>query len=191
MYWRNNFFNVKKGVFVPENETEELIDLINNYKTGIEVGTGTGVISISLSLKKIKMVAIDISTKSIKLAKLNAKKNNTVVDFKREDIFKYVPDTKFDFLVSNPPYISVGDPLVENWVKKNQPYKALYAKKNGLEFYEFLISNRKKFVKPGGKLFFEIGWNQKNELEKKILKSLKYNFISDINNYYRYLIIEV
>lgn len=112
-YFYNVDLNVKKGVFVPQSDTEGLVDLvIKKYKKakGLEIGSGTGAISIAISKNsKNKMTSIDKSKKAIELSISNNKKNKTDVIFLNIEMKKYLTKTKFDFLVSNPPYIAKND----------------------------------------------------------------------------------
>lgn len=192
-YFFNSYLEIRKKVFVPQFDTEGLIPIvienISKDKKGLEVGAGTGAISIALSKLGYKMKSIDISRKAINLSKKNAFLNKVEIDFKKQNIFNFQPQEKYDFLISNPPYIKYGDKEVEKWVKKNQPKKALYSKNNGLLFYEFLIKNINKYVNENGFLFFEIGHNQKKEIQG-FLEHKKYNFLEDINGLERYLVIQ-
>ena len=106
-----------------------------------------------------------------------------------QDLFEYKPNQKFDFIISNPPYIVEGDPHVTAWVDSNQPKEALYAADNGLEFYKYLISNGDVFLNPGGEMYFEIGFEQKQELEKFLRTQVlrEYNFSKDLNGKWRFL----
>ena len=198
------FYNVKilikKGVFVPQYDTEKLVDHVlkekNNFKKGIEIGIGTGAISIAISNNSnIFMDGIDISQKAINLAKKNILLNNLKEKnhFFKKNIFKLTIQKKYDFIVSNPPYISKKDPLVTKWVKKHQPKKALYAEKNGMLFYDYIIKNCKKLLKNNGHIFFEIDYQKKENL-LKLIKANKsiikdYLFDRDFNNKIRYLIL--
>ncbi len=194
---------IKKGVFVPQYDTEILIEEIlknkKNFKNGLEVGVGTGVISISIiKNSNIKMTGIDLSKKAIKLTKKNLLKNdinNNENIFFKKNILNFSPKKKYDFIISNPPYIDKKNEIndVEKWVKKNQPKKSLYAKENGHFYYKYLINNWIKYINPGGYIFFEIGHKQQELLFKLIKDNLdveNFYFVKDYSNNYRCLVIK-
>lgn len=189
-YFYKDKFKIKKGVFVPQPDTEGILELVNpELKRGLEVGVGAGVISTTLSKHFEKeMVGIDINKKAIELSGKNSADNSTHIELKLMDIFKYNPKIKFDFLISNPPYIEFDDPHVEEWVKNNQPFEALYADDKGLIFYKHLIKNSSRYVKDGGEFYFEFGWEQKPHIEKYLQELGKeYNFYKDLQGHWRFL----
>ncbi len=201
---KRKFYNIElnltKGVFVPQFDTEILVDSVleykNTFKNGIEIGVGTGAISISIMKNSdILMNGIDVNELAIELSKNNLIKNNLIYDnnFKLENVFDSCEEKKYDFLVSNPPYIDVGDKNISMWVKENQPKEALYAKDKGLEFYKYLIDNYKNFINNQGMMFFEIGFNQKEILEKYLINNdfiEFFNFRKDYNSNWRVLMIK-
>ena len=129
---------VNKNVLIPRFETESLVDKIPRYIKKynfanpkiIDMGTGSGCISIFLK-KNIKcdILAIDKSLKALKVAKKNAKLNNTDITFKHISIEKFKSTEKFDILVSNPPYIDINDEV--DIKTKYEPQMALFAPKKG------------------------------------------------------------
>ncbi len=201
---KKRFYNVdleiERGVFVPQFDTEILVEKVLEYKNefnkGLEVGIGTGAISISIMKNSlIEMSGIDINEKAINLTRKNIEKNklNYKSNFKLGDVFNYNQNSDFDFLISNPPYIKRKDKFISKWVIDNQPEEALYAEEEGLKFYFFLINNYRKFIKDRGMMFFEIGFQQKNEIEeflfgKQFIESFK--FEKDLSSNWRCLIIK-
>lgn len=200
---KKRFYNLdlklKKNVFIPQYDTEGLVDLIltkEKDQKGIEIGIGSGAIILSI-LKNSKNIVdgIDINKKAIRLTNLNAKKNN--LDFKKinllkKNVFKIKNNLDYDFLVANPPYISYDDQKITKEVKKIQPKKALFAKENGLYFYKYLIKNNNKFLKENGRMYFEIGMDQDQDLKKYLInfEKLHFYFVKDLNNINRYLVIK-
>ena len=183
-YFRNNKLILKKGVFVPQFDTEQIIDLVLEKKiikgNALEVGSGSGAIAISLAKEtRLNVVSIDINKKAIKLARQNDKKNT--VKFVFEDFKNFESDHLFDLIISNPPYIGKKDIYIEHWVKHNQPKKALYAKNNGLDFYRIIFEKSKELLVPGGYVIIEIGWNQGEEIYKMAKKI--YNNIEILKDY--------
>lgn len=174
---------VDKRALIPRYETEILVDLIindnSNNKKILDIGTGSGAISLALSknLKDSKIIGVDISKKAIDLANENKiKLNINNVEFKESDIFSNIEE-KFDIIVSNPPYINKED--FEKLDKKlyYEPQNALYGGEDGLYFYKKIIKNAKNFLNKNGKIYLEIGYDQKdfisNLLEEYGYKQIK------------------
>lgn len=174
-------FYVDKNVLIPQPDTEILVEeVINickeqnaNKKIKIlDLCTGSGAIGISIA-KKIESCQVtlsDISYDALKIAQKNSvmvqaigdsQKNN--IKIIRSDLFEKVEE-KFDIIVSNPPYIKTK--VIEELDKqvKNEPYIALDGGADGLKFYKIIIENAYKYIKNEGKVFLEIGYDQKNEL---------------------------
>ncbi len=172
--------DVNKNVLIPRRETEELVEeVIKRSKTFnnpviIDVGTGSGAIAISLSKElKIHVYASDISDKAIEVAKANVDKTKANVTLLNGDMLKpYIEnDIKVDILVSNPPYIKETE-KIEDIVKNNEPHLALYAKNNGLEFYESILKNAKEVLNDKYLIAFEIGETQGEDIKALALKYL-------------------
>ena len=171
---------VNKNVLIPRRETEELVEEVIkrsksfNNPTIIDVGTGSGAIAISLS-KRLSMhiYASDISKKALNVARKNVIKTGANVSLLEGDMLKpYIEnDIKVDILVSNPPYIK-EDEEIEDIVKNNEPNIALYAKNNGLEFYESILKNASKILKNKFLMAFEIGQTQGDEVKNLAIKYL-------------------
>ena len=174
---------VDKRALIPRYETEILVDIIindnSNNKKILDIGTGSGAISLALSnnLKDSKIIGVDISKNAIDLANKNKiKLNINNVEFKESDIFSNIEE-KFDIIVSNPPYINKKD--FEKLDKKlyYEPQNALYGGEDGLYFYKKIIKNAKNFLNKNGKIYLEIGYDQKdyisNLLEEYGYKQIK------------------
>lgn len=170
-------FVVSKDVLIPRLDTEilvgKLIDEINSRNEGIDVldiGTGSGAIAVTIAKEtKARVTAVDVSENALKVAKQNAKINNVKVSFIHSNLFENVKG-KFDIIVSNPPYIESAEinKLMPE-VRDFEPILALDGGETGLEFYEKIVENARKYLKPHGKLFFEIGYNQ-GEAVSKLMK---------------------
>lgn len=161
--------NVNEDTLIPRYETEYLVEkvisicnkMFSNKINILDIGTGSGAISIALKDKLNSMViGCDISDKALKMALNNAKMNNLDINYVKSDIFSNI-NGKFDVIVSNPPYIS-RDEVIMDSVKKYEPNIALYADNEGLYFYEEIIENAKKFLNDKFLIAFEIGWWQGN-----------------------------
>ena len=173
-------FLVNENVLIPRFETEELVENTINYiknyfpgnKSVIDLGTGSGCIGITLKKKlpKLTVTCLDISDKALAVAKKNADKLNVDINFVKGDMLDHISE-KFSVIISNPPYISESE-TIEDVVKNNEPHLALYAKDNGLYFYNKILSTCKKNLEDKFLIAFEIGMMQANEvmsLAKKYL----------------------
>ena len=140
----------------------------------LDIGTGSGCIAITLNklLNSCDITGIDISSKALEVAKENNISNNTNVKFIESDIFSNVSD-KYDVIISNPPYISYGDTEVMDIVKNNEPHLALYAKDNGLYFYDKIIKDSSKYLNDKFIMAFEIGYKQGKDITKIVNKYYK------------------
>ena len=201
-YFIDSDYYVNKNVLIPRPETEFLVEEtyniikkeFNNKKIDIlDIGTGSGIIAISLKKKNsdFNVIATDISKKAIHVAKKNAKKNKTHVEFINTDLYKNI-NKKFDVIISNPPYIKENSNNVEKIVKDNEPHIALYGGKDGLDYYERILKNINNIIKEKYIIAFEIGENQGKSIEKiakKYLKDIKVIIKKDFNNFDRYIFI--
>lgn len=160
---------VSKHVLIPRFETELLVEKtlnkINKYFKNenidiLDMGTGSGCIAITIkkNLPKSNVDALDISKEALSIATMNAQNNNTNITFIESDMTTY-KDKLYDVIISNPPYISSEEPIMD-LVKNNEPHLALYAKDNGLYFYKKIIDNIKYITKDKYLICFEIGYNE-------------------------------
>jgi release factor glutamine methyltransferase len=164
-------FKVSESVLIPRQDTEVLVEEILKVSKGKEVldlCTGSGCIIISLDkLGNIKHgVGVDISFDALNIAKQNAKELDSCVSFLHSDLYQGV-EGKYDIIVSNPPYIPTNDitDLMEE-VKIHEPMLALDGKGDGLYFYRLIIDGLNQYLKVGGYVFFEIGYNQGDDVMK-------------------------
>ena len=172
--------DVDNRVLIPRRETEEIVEEVIkrskdfNSPTIIDVGTGSGAIAIALSKELgTHIFASDISLDALEVAKTNIENNNANVTLFSGDMLKpYIENNiKVDILVSNPPYIGY-DEKIEEIVKNNEPHIALYAKNDGLEFYESILKDASKVLKDKYLIAFEIGNTQALEIKSLIEKYL-------------------
>lgn len=178
-------FFVGDGVLIPRSDTEILVETIleinkiNKFTNGLDLCTGTGCIPISLgNYGNINMTAVEFSEIAFKYAKKNLEyynenslDKNIEFEFLLGDLFTPIKNNKkFDFIVSNPPYIEreVIKTLMEE-VRDYEPTLALDGGESGLDFYIKITKESKNFLCEDGWLFFEIGYNQ-GELVLNILK---------------------
>ena len=175
-YFYGYKFTVNEDVLIPRPETEELVCLIlqkyDEYFKGkqiniCDVGTGSGAIAISLKKEEnnLNVYASDISEKALVVAKKNAKDNDTDIKFLCGSMLEpYIENNiKVDILVSNPPYIKANEDL-ESSVVDYEPHVALFGGEDGLKFYREIFENANKVLNENAMLFFEMGYDQKENL---------------------------
>ena len=191
--------NVNEDVLIPRYETEYLLEKVINISKKIfsdkinilDIGTGSGAISIVLKNElNSNVTACDISEKALNTAINNAKINNSSINFIKSDIFSNIND-KFDIIISNPPYIS-SDEVIMDSVKKYEPNLALYAPKDGLYFYEEIIKDARKYLNDKFIIAFEIGWWQGNlicDIAKRYFSDSVIRIEKDLTDRDRYLFI--
>lgn len=163
-FFYGSAFKVNEAVLIPRPETEELVDWILEEKmpapSVIDFGTGTGCIAISLKkhLKDASVTAVDISEEAIRTASENALINQTEVSFVHADILTFQSETKFDIIVSNPPYITEKERAeMQQNVLAHEPHLALFVTdERPLVFYEAVADFALGNLKESGSLFFEI-----------------------------------
>lgn len=175
-------FVVNKHVLIPRQDTECLVEIVLKHLHDgmhiLDMCTGSGCILISLLHYSNDCcgVGVDLSEDALKVAKENAARlgNNGISDtmditFVHSNLFEKV-DGKFDIIVSNPPYIKteVIDTLMPE-VKNFEPIMALDGTEDGLFFYRKIIAEAKAFLHRGGQLFFEIGYDQGDEVSNLML----------------------
>ncbi len=179
-FWKYKFF-INKSVLVPRPETEQIVEETLNYlsdnesKKILDIGTGSGCIIVSVlkERSKCKAIAIDISSKALKVAKTNAKIHHleNKIKFINIDIDKFNYN-KYDLILSNPPYISNIDLIrLDDDIRIYEPRESLSGGLDGCEEITKVIEKSSKLLKNNGKLIVEIGYSQKNN----VLKLLKNN----------------
>jgi len=160
----------------PRPDTETIIDTALEVSAGLakpgflEIGTGTGCISISL-LKNgdfAKSDAIDISEDALKICKKNIKKHNleNKLNIYQSDLFTNI-HKKFDIIISNPPYIETDE--IKNLspeVKNYDPISALDGGVDGLYFYKEIAKDSSNYLNKNALVILEIGYKQKQQIEK-------------------------
>ena len=169
--------NVNPSVLIPRFETEELVSKVIEYAksfdnpTIVDIGTGSGAIAITLKKKvNCNMIATDISSEALEVARNNASLNETDIDFRLGNLLEPLSE-KVDILVSNPPYIAYDEEIMDI-VKNNEPHIALYADNNGLYCYEEILKNVKKYLKEKYLIAFEIGASQGESIKELSRKYL-------------------
>lgn len=181
-------FYVDENVLIPQPDTEILVEEVIKYCTELsqknqlssplkilDLCTGSGAIAISLAkyVENCEITATDISSKAIQIAKLNAEKNlvHKKINFIESDMFKNIHTTDFDIIVSNPPYIETNVISTLSAEVQKEPHIALDGGFDGTHFYKIIINNSSDYLKPNGKIFLEIGFDQKSKIFNLIEQS--------------------
>lgn len=204
-FMKMNFY-VDENVLIPQPDTEILVEEVikycsENYNKNttnikiLDLCTGSGAIAISLAkyIDNACVTATDISNKALQIAKLNAEKNlvHTKINFIESDMFSNINFNDFDIIVSNPPYIESDVISTLDLEVQQEPKLALDGGVDGLDFYRIIIDNSYNYLKNSGKLFLEIGYNQKNALFDLILNSKFFSnpvCVKDLDNNDRVII---
>lgn len=161
-------FSSDASALIPRPETEQLVEKALSYKdknTILDVGTGSGVIAITLALEKKTAVisAIDLSSDALSLAQKNAQRHNvTNIIWHQGDLFSALPnnDEKFDLIIANLPYIPTEEISRLEPEVQHDPVMALDGGSDGLKLITRLIEQAPSYLSQGGHLLLEIGKNQ-------------------------------
>lgn len=178
-YFCTEKYKLSKNTLIPRQDTELVVETAAHLcPTGahvIDLCTGSGCIAISLCVKRkdITAKAVDISKECIEITNENAQTANVAdrVEGICSDLFSHpCKDELFDAVISNPPYIqkSVIDTLDDEVLK--EPRIALDGGEDGMDFYRYILKNYKDNLKAKGYFIFEIGYDQKDDIEKEAEK---------------------
>ena len=163
-------FHVEPGVLCPRPDTEILCEeAIRRIRPGdrvLDIGTGSGALSVSMAhhAKGCSVTAVDVSDTALRVAAGNAKANGADVRFVKSDCFTALCGEVFDVIVSNPPYISREEMETLMPEVTREPELALFGGEDGLDFYRRICREAPAYLKMGGCLLFEIGWQQKDDV---------------------------
>ena len=192
-------FNVNPAVFIPEPETEILVENIidiskerwkeKNVINILDIGTGCGNIAVCLAkyIDNSKIFAIDVSDEILKIAEENVKLNSVEdkITLKNLSIFD-AGQTEFNdihIVVSNPPYISLKDfPSLPDDVKLYEPEKSLHDNSDGLSFFKVICEKSKNWLTDDGMLFLEVGLGESKKVYD-IMKSFGFSRIKILKDY--------
>lgn len=161
-------FHVEPGVLIPRADTEILVEKALAWmKPGarvLDIGTGSGAIAVSLAKlgRPAQVTAVDVSDRALEIARRNAERNGTAVEFVKSDCFSALKGRKYDMIVSNPPYISEDEMRGLMPEVTREPELALFGGADGLDFYRRISLEAPEYLNEGGCLLFEIGWLQKD-----------------------------
>lgn len=162
-------FQVSPAVLIPRPETELLVDAALEYMSTrvapkvLDLGTGSGVLAITLALELPGAVvtALDRSAEALAVARRNAESLGAPVRFRRSDWFAQLSGERFDLIVANPPYVAAGDPHLSHGDLPFEPGGALAdGSADGLDSIARICQAVCEHLEPGGWLWLEHGWNQ-------------------------------
>ena len=190
-------FTVNKNVLIPRQDTEVLVEeVMRHLHDGmriLDMCTGSGCILTSLLRysNDCTGVGADISEEALRVARDNAEallegngRERPKASFVRSDLFDGLDaDDRFDVIVSNPPYIKTGDmDTLMPEVREHEPALALDGKEDGLFFYRRIIDGAKRFLSGGGMLFFEIGFDQGEDV-RELMRQAGYTDIEIVKDF--------
>ena len=185
-------FKVNPHVLIPRADTEVLIEKalskinVCDHTEILDLGCGTGIIGITIALERplSKVTLIDQSDHAIQNTKENQtfyQVTNTMIQ--KSDWFSELDQTRFDVILSNPPYLEDNDPHLSQGLEE-EPLDALVSGPTGIEAIQYIIENAKNHIKPSGWLFIEHGYNQAMIL-KDLFKKNGYQHIENANDIHK------
>jgi len=189
-----NFFGydflVNDKVLIPRQDTEILVEEVlkdlksaapeslsgqsGNDTTLLDLCTGSGCIAVALKKEApfLCVTAGDISEEALAVAEKNAAENKAEIRFLKSDMYGAFADEKFDIITCNPPYIrSSVIEMLEPEVKDHEPRLALDAEEDGLKFYRILAAETPKHLEEGGRIYFEIGFDEAKDVTAMLRQS--------------------
>ena len=170
---------VDERVLIPRLETEELVELIlaenpEGHLKVLDIGTGSGAIALALAKDRSDwtITAADISQDALDLASESAERLDLEISFIKSDCFSEIC-SKYDIIVSNPPYISRADEEeVGLNVLHSEPHLALFADEDGLAIYRKISEESKGYLTDVGKIYLEIGYKQGQSVPALFMENL-------------------
>ena len=181
-FWSRDF-QVTPDVLIPRPDTELLIELSLNLIPAneptkiIDLGTGSGIIAITLAAERphAQISATDFSLAALRIAQLNADKHHiSNIQFYQSDWFADIPDTKFNLIISNPPYIAEDDGHLQQGDVRFEPQTALCAADQGLRDIKIIADAARNYLEPCGHLLIEHGYDQQQQVQA-LFKDLHYD----------------
>lgn len=183
-FMKLNFY-VNENVLIPRQDTEVLVEEVIKIsekikaKKILDLCTGSGAIAVSLAkyLGDVQITALDISQKALDVAISNAKNNQVQekITFVESNLFENLAKEKYDIIVSNPPYIKRKELETLDIEVKKEPQIALNGGEDGLDFYRRIIDKGYEYLKYGGYICLEIGYDQKEEVTKIVEDKKQYD----------------
>ena len=188
-------FYVDSRVLIPRPETEVLVENVLQAQEApcqlIDIGTGSGAIAISLAVNRPEweVLATDISVDALEVAQKNAVAHKCAdrLTFLQGNLFEPLeglPNPRFDWIVSNPPYVSMVEySSLPPDVRDHEPETALLAGTDGLDVTTAVLEGAPKFLKPGGRVGLEIGHNHSQDVQGIVQSNSAYSGCQVIKDY--------
>ena len=167
-------FVVTPAVLIPRPETEHVVETAlsswNDSGVIVDVGCGSGAIAITLAMELgVEVWATDISLAALEVAAANARRLGAHVHFLACDLTSALAGGAAGLLVSNPPYVALGSREgLQREVRDYEPHVALFAGTTGMEFYQRIVSDAERVLRPGGSMVLELGF-QSSEAVREML----------------------
>lgn len=194
-YFYGYEFQVNENVLVPRQDTEVLVEEVLKVATDnssiVDMCTGSGCIVLTLALKRRlkEGIGVDVSKKALEVAQNNCQRLQADnVRFMRSDLFSHfeeagIPKNQFDVIVSNPPYIRTDViATLSDEVKLHDPMIALDGYEDGLFFYRKITKSSVEFLRTGGWLMYEIGYDQAKDVSA-MMRDAGFKDISTVKDY--------
>ena len=173
---------VQRGVLIPRFETEELVEwALKSLKSGdkvLDLGTGSGCITVALAkeaekkgIKDLTLYASDITDSALRTSEENFLNYDLDVTTRKANVL--IGLEKFDKIISNPPYIKTNEKKdMDKNVLQNEPKEALFAGKDGLDFYKKFAKQVRDHLNSHGEFFLEFGFSEEEQLKELFAKEL-------------------
>ena len=173
---------VQRGVLIPRFETEELVEwALKSLKSGdkvLDLGTGSGCITVALAkeaekkgIRDLTLYASDITDSALRTSEENFLNYDLDVTTRKANVL--IGLEKFDKIISNPPYIKTNEKKdMDKNVLQNEPKEALFAGKDGLDFYKKFVKQVRDHLNSHGEFFLEFGFNEEEQLKELFAKEL-------------------
>lgn len=188
--FRGRRFMVTSDVLIPRPETETLVELTlekldtivllspQSRKRCVDLGTGSGIIAISLKMEcpEIEMHAVDLSPQALAVAEDNARRLGADITFHHGSWFAPLSGQCFDLIVANPPYVAAGDPHLQWNGLPHEPQMALTDQADGLDCLRAIIADAQQYLQPNGWLLLEHGYDQ-GEASRRLLSAAGFSAI--------------
>ncbi len=159
-------FAVTPAVLIPRPETELLVELalerLPQNGLVLDLGTGSGAIPVAIALTRpdTRVSALDVSAAALEIARANALRHQVEIRYVESDWYAALSAEKFDVITANPPYIVAGDAHLAQGDLRFEPLSALTDHGDGLSALRTIIAGAEGFLKPGGWLLMEHGYDQ-------------------------------
>jgi release factor glutamine methyltransferase len=187
---------VSPAVLIPRPETEHVVEtvleLVNEYRfdgqgklKALDVGTGSGCIALALAseMPHLEIHGCDISEDALEIARVNAARlglGNKVL-FRKSDLLALYANQKFDFIISNPPYVGENEAdKVQKQVREFEPRIAVFSGKEGMDIYRKLIPAAHDALQPGGWFVTEIGYSEEERVRNLLTGWIEIQVTADL-----------